>query len=90
METYLNKNQIERLAEVFADEEQFTEHLATLWALRRLLCNKLETECPDTFETHPLYRIFDLANKLINAIDNGTISIVNGEVLIDKRYKIDR
>ncbi len=90
METYLTNKQIERLAEVFADEEQFTEHLKTLWALRRTICIKLETECPDTYESHPLYKIFDLTNKLINAIDDGTVSIINGEVQVDKRFKVDR
>lgn len=90
METYLNKEQIDNLAEVFANEEQFTEHLKTLWALRRLLYNKLKTECPDTCEAHPLYRIFDLANKVINAIDDGTVSIVNGEVLVNKMYKMGK
>ena len=87
METYLNKEQLEKLAEVFANEEQFTEHLKTLWALRSLLYNKIEAERPNTFADHPLYRIFDLTNKVINAIDDGTVSIVNGEVRVDKSYK---
>jgi hypothetical protein len=87
METYLNKEQLDNLAEVFANEEQFTEHLKTLWALRELLYNKIETECPDTFADHPLYRIFDLTNKVIGAIDDGTVSIVNGEIRVDKSCK---
>ncbi len=87
METYLNKEQIDNLAKVFANEEQYTEHLATLWALRRLVRIKLETECLDTYEAHPLYRIFDLTNKVIGAIDDGTVSIVNGEISIDKSCK---
>jgi len=87
METYLNKEQLENLAEVFANEEQFTEYLKTLWALRSLLHNKIEAESPNASADHPLYRIFDLTNKVINAIDDGTVSIVNGEVRVDKSYK---
>ena len=87
METYLNQEQLENLAEVFANEEQFTEHLKTLWALRSLLYNKIEAERPNASADSPLYRIFDLTNKVINAIDDGTVSIVNGEVRVDKSYK---
>ena len=87
METYLNKEQLDNLAEVFANEEQFTEHLKTLWALRSLLYNKIEAESPNASADHPLYRIFDLTNKMINAIDDGTVSIVNGEIRVDKSYK---
>lgn len=87
METYLDKEQLANLASVFANEEQFTEHLKTLWALRRLLYNKIEAESPNASADSPLYRIFDLTNKVINAIDDGTVSIVNGEVRVDKSYK---
>ena len=87
MDTYLNKEQLDNLAEVFANEEQFAEHLKTLWALRSLLYNKIEAESPNASADHPLYRIFDLTNKMINAIDDGTISIVNGRIRVDKNYK---
>ena len=91
METYLNLKKLERLAEVFANEEQFTEHLKTLWVLRRVVGEKIEMEMGlDIDKANPLYKIFDLTNKLINAIDDGTVSIVNGEVQVDKTCKMER
>ena len=89
MKTYLNINQIERLAEVFANEELFTEHLKTLWALRRTLHDKLGLD-NGYDETQPLFKLYNLTNELIGAIDDGTISIINGEVQVDKMFKIDR
>lgn len=85
MDTYLNKEQVKKLAEVFANEEQYTEYLATLWALRRVVYTKIEMGYID--ESHPQFKVFDFTNRVINAIDDGSISIVNGMVNVDKRNK---
>lgn len=85
MGTYLNKEQVKKLAEVFANEEQYTEYLETLWALRRVVYTKIEMGQID--ETHPQFKVFDLTNRVINAIDDGSVSIVNGMVIVDKKHK---
>ena len=88
MKTYLSNKQIERLANIFADEKRYTEHLATLWALRESLSIKMGYPYVEN-TTHPLFNLFDLTNELIGAIDNGTISISNGQIRLDRKYKID-
>lgn len=85
METYLNDEQIKALVRVFANEEQFTEHLSTLWALREIVGRELEAGYID--ESHPHFKVFNLTNKLIGAIDDGTVEIVNGVVKVNKRYR---
>ena len=85
MGTYLNKEQVKKLAEVFANEEQYIEYLKTLWALRRVVYTKIEMGQID--ETHQQFKVFDLANRVINAIDDGSVSIVNGMVIVDKKHK---
>ncbi len=83
MKTYLNNNQIERLANVFADEEHYTEHLKTLWALRETLSNKMGY--PELDETSPLFKIWELSNEIIGAIDDGRIDLVHGSVRVRKQ-----
>ena len=81
--TYLNQEQIKDLANVFPNEEIYREHLKTLWALRESVSILMEKE-----EGNPnVFRIFDLTNKIINAIDDGSVSIVNGEIQVDLRNK---
>ncbi len=82
MKTFLNSKQIERLASVFADEEQYTENLEAMWALREVLSKKLGY--PDIDKTNPLYKVWVLSNEIIGAIDDGRISIVNGSIRIKK------
>ena len=87
--TYLTPNQVENLANIFADEEQYTEHLKTLWALRRSITEKMGY--PDKENTpDPLFKIFDLTNKMIGAIGDNSVYICNGQVIADKRLKRDR
>lgn len=82
MKTYLNNNQIERLANVFANEEKYTEHLKTLWALRDTLSKKMDY--PNLDVTNPLFKIWELSNDIIGAIDDGRVTISNGRVLVYK------
>ncbi len=82
-ETYLTNEMIEGLAKVFVNEEKYTEHLKTLWALRHVVVEMIEKNG----DTGNLFKIFDLTNQLINAIDDGSVSIRNGQVHVNKRYK---
>ncbi len=88
MKTYLNKEQITRLANEFGDKEQYTEHLKTLWSLREAVSDKLGINRgvpKDVIMADPLFKVFNLTNRLINALDDGSISIVNGKVQV-KEY----
>ena len=82
-ETYLTNEMLEGLAKVFADEEKYTEHLKTLWGLRKVVGQILEKHG----DINHVSKIFDLTNQLINAIDDGSVSIRHGQVYVDKRYK---
>lgn len=87
-ETYLTPNQADRLVGVFADEEQYTEHLKTLWVLRRLVYNKIDVGVTEEeIKANPLYKIFDLTNQIIGAIDDGSVYISNGQVGVDKSLR---
>lgn len=88
--SYLTPNQVERLVNIFADEEQYTEHLKTLWALRRSVTDKMGYPDREIDTTSPLFRIFDLTNKMIGAISDNSVYICNGQVIVDKRLKRDR
>lgn len=82
-ETYLSNEMMEGLAKVFSDEEKYTEHLKTLWTLRHVVGEILEKNGDE----NKAHKIFDLTNQLINAIDDGSVSIRHGQVHVDKRYK---
>lgn len=83
MKTYLSQEMIESLKIVFSDEKKYTEHLKTLWGLRNVAGQMLEKHG----DINHVSKIFDLTNQLINAIDDGSVSIRHGQVYVDKRYK---
>ncbi len=81
--TYLNKEQQERLAGVFGNKEQYTEHLKTLWALRRAVQEKLDIPYNSRVDKEsPLFKLFSFTNELIGAVGDGSVYIVNGEVKV--------
>lgn len=82
-ETYLSQEMIEGLKMMFADEERYREYLKTLWGLREVVRQMLEKHG----DINHVSKIFDLTNQLINAIDDGSVSIRHGQVYVDKRYK---
>ena len=81
--TYLSREMLEGLAMVFVDEEKYTEHLKTLWGLREIVGQMLAKHG----DLNHVSKIFDLTNELINAIDDGSVSIRHGQVHVDKRNK---
>lgn len=82
-ETYLSPEMIDGLQKMFGNEEQYTEYLKTLWGLRHIVASALEKNG----DINNMSKIFGLTNQLINAIDDGSVSIRNGQVHVDKRYK---
>lgn len=89
--TYLSKEQTERLAGVFADKKQYEEYMATLCALRELVCVKMDYEMDST---DPKYRIFDLTNRLIGALLDDRVEILCGKIHYKgkgmSRYETDK
>ena len=89
--TYLSKEQTERLAGIFADKKQYEEHMATLSALRELVCVKMDYKMDNT---DPTYRIFDLTNRLIGALLDDRVEIICGKIYYKgkgtSRYETDR
>lgn len=83
--TYLTQDQIERLAHIFANKEQYTLHLKTLWALRRSITVSMGYPFQEIDKTSPLFNILVLTNEMIGAIDDGSICIGNDVVVVNNR-----
>ncbi len=75
--TYLTAHNIELLKRVFPDEATYIKHVETLWVLRELAekaCKLPNRVCISYDRESPYFRIVELSNDLIGALNSKNIS----------------
>ena len=83
MNTYLSKEQIERLSNVFGNRQEYETKLKTLWALRKAVLEKMEwyDNGSKIDRESPLFQIANLTNELIGAIWDDSVYFVNNNIV---------